>query len=167
MTVHQVGSKEHRKPLRVLPRGTALVPDYEALYHPTHSVRRFHGWTHDRTLGEPVKSLDVHGAPTIDGAMSGGFRRSESEVVEVPDTAEYRRHLRGDPRVDVWNGDLWPADLETAREVGCKFYPLEPDFAEEFADEHPAHATALKPAVPMAVPTKPDSPKALYTPEHE
>jgi hypothetical protein len=93
--------------LRVLPRGKALVPNYEAQ---EGGVRRFHGWKHDASLGpsfvdESTKVMHHH----------GGFVKGVGEVVELPMRGEYIRHLR--------DGDLWPADEPTARACGAKWDP--------------------------------------------
>lgn len=137
MTIHQVGSLAKPRTLRVVPRGSALVPDYEAQRHPTHPVRRFHGWTHDASLGEAVQEQDGQGRWSPNGKLSGGFRRLDDEIVEVPDTPEYRRHIVGDPRSPKLGGDLLAADIETARAVGVRFD------LQAIAEHHPKLATQL------------------------
>lgn len=106
--------------LRVLARGTGRVPDYQAQ---SAGIRRFHGWKHDPKLGpefvDPV---------TKQKKNHGGYVR-QSDVVELPVTTEYIRHLRV--------GDLWPADEATAQLVGR---PFEPDFG----GEHPSMAPEAK-----------------------
>ena len=96
--------------LRVLPRGTGMVPVYEV----QGQIRRFHGWKHDAALG-----VSVVNPTTGTRILSGGFRKlratSEADVITVPNTVEYRRHLK--------DGDLWPADEATTREVGVPFDP--------------------------------------------
>jgi hypothetical protein len=139
---HRIPEKtEALSPLRVLPRGTALVQDYRAL-HDTLTTR-FHGWKWDGKLGPEV--LDPAGKGT--GKHHGGRVKQTDKVVEIaaddPYRTEYVRHLK--------DGDLWAADFETARAAGV---PFEPDFL----DEHPATTAALKkPAEPE---TAPESPKA-------
>lgn len=96
--------------LRVRRKGTAMVPHYEA--HP--QVRRFHGWKHDPTAGEEFVNHE-----TQKRQMGGAFV-GHDEDIEVPDTVEYRRHLR--------DGDLWPADAETAQAAGV---PFDPAFGEQ------------------------------------
>ena len=91
--------------LRVRRKGTAMVPHYET--HP--QVRRFHGWKFDPTLGEEFEHPE-----TKSMVRAGGFG-SHDDVIEVPDTVEYRRHLR--------DGDLWPADQDTAQAAGVPFDP--------------------------------------------
>jgi len=112
--------------IRVLPRGTARVQDYGALMG--SGMNRFHGWTLDSTLGKPftdpatrqprrhavyLKKLGVEAAVEIS--------------VDDPYYGEYVRHLR--------DGDLWPADLETAQRANVKFDPT-------FGDEHGDKAKA-------------------------
>ena len=152
-TVHQVGSVATPKTLRVLPRGTALVPDYEAFAHPA-GIRRFHGWRHDPTLGDFVQE-QVRTKWQPSGVRQGGFVKQDDQVVEVPDSAEMRRHLRGDERKAEWNGDLWPADPETAALVGVPFDPT-------FGDEHPVYSKALSADPKMAkyFPKKTEEPVA-------
>jgi hypothetical protein len=97
------------KTLSVRQRGTAMVPDYEH----QGSIRRFHGWKHDPKLGVEFKHPET-GRQT----MSGGFANHDETIV-VPNTVEYRRHLR--------DKDLWPADQATAQEAGV---PFDPNFGE-------------------------------------
>jgi hypothetical protein len=120
--------------LRVLPRGTGMVPDYES-----QMVRRFHGWRHDPTLGHDVP-ITKGMQPARDGSVtqkSGAFVKLEAtrpeHVIELPVTTEYLRHLR--------EGSLWPADEATAQEAQCPYDPA-------FGGEHPLGAAQQKlPAV--------------------
>jgi hypothetical protein len=142
-SIHQVGSQATPKILRVLPRGMALVPDYSVLQHPGGPLRYYHGWEWDLEQGGPVMEPDQGGKWAPTGKLSGALKRTSSQVIEVPDAAEYRRHLVGDPRSPDLGGDLWPADEETARAVGIKFWPTHDLHAEQFAEEHPEHAKLL------------------------
>ena len=161
-TVHQVGGVPQTKTLRVLPRGTALVPNYEANPGKTFVSRVFHGWRHDASMGgEVLEPVRTTWEPS--GKRQGAFVRVPDEVTTVPDTAEYRRHLRGDERRSEWHGDLWPADEETARAVGIPFDPT-------FGGEHPECAKRFaKPSadpgtrVPIPAPTAPETPAAKET----
>jgi len=102
--------------LRVLARGTAQVPNYEA-----QDAGRNARVTH-ATI--PI------GPEFVDAEIGGGKRRHAAfvkhvgRVLTLPDRAEYRRHLR--------DGDLWPADAETAASCGVAFDPL---FGGEHTDE--------------------------------
>lgn len=120
------------KTLRVLCRGSAMVPDYEAM---GAGARRFVGRQHDPSLGDEHVDPD-----TKQKARQGGFRALVGEIVEVPDRAEYRLALRG--HLNGGPPDLWPADAETAQAAGVKFDP-------SFGGEHPALA---KPAPAPAAP---------------
>lgn len=91
--------------LLVRRKGTAMVPHYEA--HP--QVRRFHGWKFDPTLGEEFDHPEHKQRMRM-----GGFAGHDNDI-EVPDTVEYRRHLK--------DGDLWPANQATAQAVGLPFDP--------------------------------------------
>lgn len=106
-------------PLRVLPRGTALVQDYRALVDA--GTNRFHGWRWDGTAGpEFVDPTDKQ------TKRHGGRVKQTDQVVEIaaddPYRGEYLKHLQA--------GDLWAADEATAREAGVPFEP-------HFAGEHP------------------------------
>jgi hypothetical protein len=114
-----------KETLRVRRKGTAMVPHYEA--HPM--VRRFHGWKFDDSLGEEFEH------PEHKQKMRAGGFASHDEVIEVPDTVEYRRHLR--------DGDLWPADQATASLVGVKFDAT-------FGGEEPGPPKAALVAMPSA-----------------
>jgi hypothetical protein len=78
--------------LKVYAANTALVTDYEAL---KSNVRRFIGRTYDATLGQ-----------------AGGWV-PKAEPSEIPDRAEYRQAIK--------EGDLTPADRETAAACGLPF----------------------------------------------
>ena len=162
-SIHQVGNPHKPKILRVLPKGHALVPDYSVNTHPTGTLRLYHGWDWDTTVGEKLQEQDSRtGKWAPSGKLSGALKRTESQVYEVPDTAEYRRHLVGDPRSPQLGGDLWPADKETADAVGIPFWPGYPDIADpktkqtvphplrkQFAAEHPEHAEMCGPKSPQ------------------
>lgn len=102
--------------LRVLPRGTAMVPDYER--HAT--IRRFHGWKHTKEIGDEVEVKKDLRTGEVAKVRPDGFvkqlAKSQEHVIDVPHTVEYLRHLR--------DGDLWPADQETAKLAGVAFDPL-------------------------------------------
>ncbi|WP_437767180.1 hypothetical protein WMF27_20530 [Sorangium sp. So ce281] len=78
--------------LRVLPVGTAMVPDFEAM---EAGILRFVGRKHDPTVGK-----------------NGGWVPSE-EPVTVPFRAEYVQEIQA--------GTLAPVDEETARICGVSF----------------------------------------------
>ena len=167
-SVHQVGSRATPKTLRVLSRGTALVPDYEALKHPTHSVRRFHGWRHDPSHGDLIPEQDGQGRWAPSDKRQGAFAKLHDEVVEVPDSAEVRRHLRGDERSAEWDGDLWPADEETALFVDVPFDPTfggeHPEVSKAFESDK-RYAKFFQKAAPAESGTRVPSPApALYQP---
>jgi hypothetical protein len=109
--------------LRVLPRGTARVPDYAALTGTR--TNRFHGWVADKTIG--AKFIDADSKAEMRHLVHVKKLGLE-HVIEIrmndPHIGEYIRHLR--------DGDLWPADQETATRVGVKF---DPTFGGEHHDE--------------------------------
>lgn len=123
--------------LRVLPRGTARVPDYLALCGtpgnpPMRPTNRFHGWTPNRTHGMPFEDPNVRRSPDKPPVFVGrhlihvkkvGLEHAVEIPLDDPYAGEYRLHLR--------NGDLWPADEFTAQECGVKFDPT-------FGGEHTA-----------------------------
>lgn len=112
--------------LRVLPRGTAMVQDYERMgKHGQPAL--FHGWRHDSTLGEEYRDPEFRDVKTKVGPVrrDGGFVKHCPEIIEVPNSVEYRRAL-----VDK---SLWPADQATAQEAGV---PFDPTFG---GDEDLAH----------------------------
>jgi len=110
--------------LRVLARGSAMVPDYGALANPAGAMRRFHGRRLRRDVGPTFK--DEKG----EVRHHGGFEKVVDHVVTIaPNSehyAEYIRHLR--------DGDLWAADQVTADAAGVLFEP-------DFGGEHPGHAS--------------------------
>lgn len=114
------------RPLRVLPRGTGRVPDYEAQ---ESGIRKSVGWRHDRTLGPEFVDPS-----TNETRNHGGFVR-HSNIVTVPHRVEYIRALR--------EYSLWPADEETARAANVAFDAT-------FGGEHPAVRTALDEALAPA-----------------
>jgi hypothetical protein len=83
--------------LRFYARGTALVADVHAQEHPTHPIRRFVG----RRWQE---------------VMPGRFAWCPTEA---PQELDYHHDLARACR----DGDLWPADEETAKAVGVAFDP--------------------------------------------
>jgi hypothetical protein len=121
--------------LRVLPRGTALVPHYGAQ---AAGMRKFHGWKHDATMGptfiDPeTKQTRHHGAFVkhigVDKAIEIDMRDEH--------LGEYLRHLR--------DGDLWAADEFTARTAGVKW---DKTFGGEH-DAEPAPETLIPRQRPM------------------
>lgn len=88
--------------LRFYARGTALVADVHAQEHPTHPVRRFIGrrW-------QEVAPGEWGWCPT-----------------EAPQSVEYHHDLARACR----DGDLWPADAETAKALNV---PFDPNFGDE------------------------------------
>lgn len=109
--------------LRVRRKGTAMVPDYES----HRNVRRFHGWKYDGGQGDEFK---VHPGNLLPGeapVKRQGAWVGHDDVIELPVTAEYIRHLR--------DGDLWPADAATASMVNV---PFDPSFGA------PTQAAAVK-----------------------
>ena len=118
---HRLAAAQPPKPaLSVLPRGVALVQDYRAL-HET-GTNRFLGWKFDPTLGpeftDPVDGQKKH--------HGGRVKQTDREVVIPADDPFYHEYV-----VHLKHGDLWAADLETAKVAGV---PLEP----HFLGEHPA-----------------------------
>jgi hypothetical protein len=114
--------------LRVLPRGTAMVPHYERMGNVGHGrpVVAPHGWKHD-----PNGGPEIVGPQPGQSRTEGAFVKHVPEVIVVPDCVEYRRHLR--------DGDLWPADQATAQAAGV---PFDPHFGgdEELAHHAPVAA---------------------------
>lgn len=119
--------------LRVLARGAAMVFDLER--HDA-GVRRFVGRKHDTSMGYAYR--DEFG----NEKKSGGWPASHGPAHpdEVPYRAEYVQALK--------DGDLWPADEETARAAGVKFDP-------KFGGEHEPPQSAS----PASQSMKPSSPK--------
>ena len=109
------------KKLRVLARGTAMVFDLER--HDA-GVRRFVGRKHDRTLGSATR--DESGNEVRQGGWPPSHKPVEPD--EVPFRAEYMLAVR--------DGDLWPADEESAALCGVKFDPkFGGEYDHEFAAE--------------------------------
>jgi hypothetical protein len=128
--------RQVRRPaLRVLHRGTAMVPDYRALMDT--NTRRHVGLRFDPTLGPEDDFLhprpDGRGYDTVRG-HHGGFVKMIDEPVTIPADdphyGEYIRHLK--------DGDLWAADQETASAAGVAFEP-------DFEGEHPQSTAAQAP----------------------
>lgn len=97
--------------LRVFAHGSAKVPDYAA--HAQNLTTRFIGWEFDPDLGAEFKDAD-----SGELRKSGGHRKKlEPTEMEFERGAlllgEYIRCLR--------DGDLVPADEETARLAGVPF----------------------------------------------
>jgi len=132
-------------PLHVLPRGTAMVPDYEAQ---DTGTRRFLGWKFDREQGPEFK--DATSKKTM---RHGGFVRQTGVAVTIQPTNKYRgeylKHLR--------DGDLWPADLATAMAAHCAWEP-------SFGGEHPAVKRDVPPSAPPAMPKRPSKPPSSAAP---
>jgi hypothetical protein len=111
--------------LRVLARGTAQVPNYEALDSGINA-RITHVCL---PLGPEFKDDE-----SLTMKRHAAFVKYVGKVLTVPDRAEYRRHLR--------DGDLWPADQETAAACGV---PFDPDFGGEHDhDAQLEHIAALE-----------------------
>lgn len=117
--------------LRVLPRGKAMVPDYDV----HHQIRRYHGWKHDPTLGGTEEVIDEKtGKKTGATVKAGAFVRiaaqTQDDVIELPKRREYLEA--------VAMGDFWPADEETAG-AAAPFARGRPplEFDPEFGNEHP------------------------------
>lgn len=95
--------------LRVLARGTALVPDIDAL---NGHRRAFVGRFLDKTQGEKYTDADkIERQQAVFG--------SHPLPVEVPSYHEYVRSVK--------EGDLWAGDEETAKYCGV---PFDPTFGE-------------------------------------
>lgn len=119
------------KILRVLARGTAMVPNY------SRSSRMRHGDAHAFIGREWDESLG-------DGVSTSGGWKPLAEPTVIKQSAhpaafnEYIHVLRA--------GDLWPADEATARMSGAKFDPSfggeydAPKAEEPKAEDHHAHA---------------------------
>ncbi len=100
------------KTLKFFSRGLSMCFDLEAQ---AGGILRFLGRKHDSTIGNP--GVDMHGK----SYMSGGWP-STGQAHEVPARAEYMNACK--------DGDLWPADQETADFCGVKF---DPSFGGEHA----------------------------------
>jgi hypothetical protein len=145
------------KTLRVLPKGSAMVANYEAQENIYSVTRSFIGRPFDREAGE-----DFLDPQTKVKRKTGAFVATPGAVVEVPNRAEYRLHVSR-------HKDLWAADQETADACGVAF-------DAKFGDEHPpetvakslralkapppdvAPPPALPSASPAATPATPPSP---------
>lgn len=103
--------------LRVLAKGTAQVPNYEAQAG-GRNARVSHSTL---PIGPQFDDVDQPGRKLRHAV----FVKHVGRVLTVPDRAEYRRHLR--------DRDLWPADQETAAACGVPFDPT-------FGGEHTAEA---------------------------
>jgi len=101
--------------LRVLARGTALVPKYEAQ---ANRLNSFVGWS-CQAIGPEFVDPE-----TRQPRRHAGFVKRVGEVVELPVRAEYLRHLR--------DRDLWPADEATAQ-IAC--VPFDPKYGGEHDDK--------------------------------
>jgi hypothetical protein len=117
---HRIAEKqEPSQPLRVLPRGTALVQDYRAMFDT--KTNRHVGWKFDFSGG--LTFVDSKDGQT---KRLGARVKQPNAVVTIagddPYRGEYIRHIQ--------QGDLWAADPETAALVGVPFEP-------HFGGEHP------------------------------
>lgn len=111
--------------LRVLAKGSAQVPNYEA------AAAGQNGRITHACLPLGPEFFDDEAKVT---RRHAAFVKYVGKVIEVPDRAEYRRHLR--------DGDLYPADIETAQAAGV---PFDKDFGHEHDDDViEEHAAALK-----------------------
>ena len=108
------------KKLRVLARGAAMVFDYER--HDA-GTRRFVGRRFDGSLGAVF--VDESGAQQRQGGWPASH--SPANPDEIPHRADYVRALR--------DGDLWPADAETAAFVGVAF---DPTFGGDYPSPRPS-----------------------------
>lgn len=112
--------------LRVLARGTALVPDYEKQQHDKRNA--FVGWTCS-AIGPEFKDPE-----TGSTMRHAGFVKRIGHVAELPVRAEYLRELR--------DKCLWPADLATAQLANVAF---DAAYGGEHDDEaHEAQKSELK-----------------------
>lgn len=106
--------------LRVLARGRALVPDYERAQNDKRNA--FLGWS-----CQPI-GPEFTDPETGSQMRHAGFVKRIGGVVSVPVRAEYLRHLR--------DGDLWPADIQTAQIACVKF---DPAYGGEHTEEEKAN----------------------------
>lgn len=140
-----------REVLRVLPRGTARVPDYAALLG--NRVNRFHGWVADKTIGKPFQNSETK---QQDRHLAHVKRLGEPVVIptESEHIGEYIRHLR--------DKDLWPADAFTAQFAGV---PFDPDFGDEHGDaakaEQDAELAEIRELHGVPAPVKAEAAKAV------
>lgn len=116
--------------LRFYARGDALVADVHAQEHPTHAVRRFIGrrW-------QEVAPGEWGWCPT-----------------EKPQATEYHHDLVRACR----DGDLWPADAETAKACGVAFDPTFGNEETETIKAWRARARGEAPVTEPAPTTTPD-----------
>jgi hypothetical protein len=109
--------------LRFFARGTALVADVHAQEHPTHPVRRFIGRRWQEVL-------------------PGRWAWAPSEK---PQECDYHHDLARAAR----DGDLWPADEETAKACGLAFDPAfggeETETIREWRAKHNVAQAAIAP----------------------
>lgn len=100
--------------LRVLARGTAMVQHYEAApaQHGQAPQRRI-SHHHDPNVGPRYLTREGPLGDELVERRHGAWIKKVGDVQEVPFTAEYFRHLR--------DGDLYPADDETASTIGFPF----------------------------------------------
>ena len=125
--------------LRVMARGVAQVPNYESL-DAGRNARVTHACL---AIGPEFKDPET-------GQMQrhAAFVKHVGKVIEIPDRAEYRRHLR--------DGDLWPADEETACACGVEFDPnFGGEHTEAMQDEHEAAVEDLKKNPMVVAPSNP------------
>ncbi len=115
--------------LRFYARGTALVADVIAQEHPTHPVRRF--------VGRRWQEI-----------LPGRWGWAPKEEAEEHD-------FHHDLVRACKEGDLWPADAETAKLCGVGF---DPEFGGE--ETETIKAWKAKNAAPAASPSKKVEPKA-------
>ena len=133
------------KMLRVLPKGAAMVPNYEAQENTYGATRSFLGRPFDKEAGE-----DFEEPGTRRALKQGAYVATPGTVVEVPDRAEYRLHVGR-------HKDLWAADQATADACGVAFDP-------QFGDEHPPAAVAKSLMALKALPPAAAGPPALPSP---
>jgi hypothetical protein len=103
------------KTIRVLARGSAMVPDYGAASAIVHGQsHRFVGREWDESLGDGEH-------------IAGGWRplTEPTEIAQGPNRAAFAEIV-----LAIRAGDLWPADVATARLAGCEF---DPHFGGEYA----------------------------------
>jgi len=93
----------------------------------------FHGWKHDSQLGGEYVDVEFSTKDKKVIRRDGGFVKHAPEVIEVPNSVEYRRAL-----VDL---SLWPADQATAQAAGV---PFDPFFGGEEDVAHHAPKIAAK-----------------------
>jgi hypothetical protein len=103
--------------LRVKARGTAMVPDIDAM---NGHRRAFIGRFLDKSQGEKYTDFEgVSRQQAVFGVVDGD--------VEVPSYHEYMRSVK--------DGDLWAADFETAEYCGVKFDPSFGEYPKDKGSE--------------------------------